>query len=83
MVAVYIKKILHYMSGLMFKGDNYMFFVSPVSGLVEKFNIVIYSGTKNVINVELCMTVLLTELCLFIPLSVTLTVLTENSVFSS
>ena len=51
-----------------------MFFVSQVSGLVENLNIAIYSDNINVINIKLCMMVLLTELYLFIPLSVTLTI---------
>ena len=51
-----------------------MFFVGQVSGLVENFNVGIYSDTINVINVTLCMVVLLIELYLFIPLSVTLTI---------
>ena len=42
-------------------------------GLVENFNIGIYSNTINVIVVKLCMLVLLIELYLFIPLSVTVT----------
>ena len=52
-----------------------MLFVSQVSGFVKHFNIGIYSDTMNVINVKLCMTVLLTELYLFMPLSVILTIL--------
>ena len=39
-----------------------MFFVVQVSGLVENFNIGIYSGTINEINAKVCMMVLLTEL---------------------
>ena len=34
-------------------GLIYMFFVGQVSGLVESFNIRIYSDTINVINVKL------------------------------
>ena len=45
-----------------------------MSGLVEKFNIGIYSDTTKVINVKLCMMVLVIELYLFIPLLVTVTV---------
>ena len=56
-----------------------MFMVSQVSGLVENFNIGIYSDTINVINVKLCMMILLTELYLFIPLSVTLTIFQGHS----
>ena len=51
-----------------------MFLFGLVSGLVKNENIGIYSETINVINVKLCMVVLLIELCLFIPLSVTLTI---------
>ena len=47
----------------------YMFLVSQVSGLVEKFNIGIFSDTINVINVKLCMMVLHIELYLFSTLS--------------
>ena len=49
-----------------------MFLVGQVSGLVEKFNTGIFSGTINVINVKLCMTVLHIQLYLVITLSVTL-----------
>ena len=46
-----------------------------MSGLVEKFNIGIFSDTVNVINVKLCMMVLLVmELYLFILLPLTLTI---------
>ena len=55
------------------KGFN-VFFINEVSGLVENFNIEIYLDTINAMNVKLCMMVLLIELYLFIPLSVTLTV---------
>ena len=51
-----------------------MFFISQVSWLVKNFNIEIYSDTISVINVRLCMMVLLTELYLFIALSMTLTI---------
>ena len=50
-----------------------MFFINQVSGLVKNFNIGIYSYKINVINAKLCMMVLLVELYLFIPLSVTVT----------
>ena len=50
-----------------------------MSGLVESFNIGIYSDTINVKNVKLCMMVLLVELYLFIPLSVTLTIFQGHS----
>ena len=56
-----------------------MFFVGQMSRLVENMNIEIYSDTINVINVKLCMIVLLIELYLFIPLSVTLTIFRNGS----
>ena len=56
-----------------------MFLVSQVSGHVRKFNIGIYSDTMNVINVKLCMMVPLTELYLFVPVSVTLTIFQGHS----
>ena len=56
-----------------------MFFVCQVSGLVKTFNIGIYFDTMNVINVKLGMMVLLIELYLFIPLSVTLTIIHGHS----
>ena len=37
-------------------------------------NVTIFLETINVINVKICMVVLLSELCLFKPLSVTLTI---------
>ena len=49
-----------------------MVLVGQVSGLTENVNIGIVSDTINVMNVKLCMMVLLTELYLVIPLSVTL-----------
>ena len=51
-----------------------MFMVSKVSGLVENFNTEIFSDTINVTNVKRCMIVLLIELYVLIPFSVTLTV---------
>ena len=56
-----------------------MFSIGQVSGLVENFNIRIYSDTINVIHVELCMMVLLYELYMFITLSVTLTIFESHS----
>ena len=56
-----------------------MFFFGPVPRLFENVNIGIHSDTINVINVKLCTMVLLTELYLFIPLSVTLTVFQGRS----
>ena len=44
-----------------------------------KTNTGIFSDTKNVVNVKLCIIVLQTELYLFIPLSVTLTILHGHS----
>ena len=61
-----------------------------MSGLVKNFNTGIHSDTINVTNVKLCRMVPPSELYLFIPLPVTLTifqdhsnvkVLPENSVF--
>ena len=46
---------------------------------VEKFNVLIFSDTINVMNVKLCMMVLLTELNLFISPSVTLTIFQDHS----
>ena len=56
-----------------------MFFLGQLSGLVINFNIGIYSDTLTVINVKLCMMVLLIELYLFIPFSVTLTIFQGHS----
>ena len=56
------------MTGVYSREIIYMFFMGQVSGLVENFNIGIYSDTINVINVKLCMMVLHIELYLFIPL---------------
>ena len=56
-----------------------MFFVSLVSGLVKKLYVGTYLDTINVVNVKLCMMILLTELYLFIPLSVTLTIFQGHS----
>ena len=56
-----------------------MLFVGQVPGLVENFNIGIYSDPTNVINVKLCMMVLLITLSLFIPFSVTLTIFHGHS----
>ena len=44
-----------------------MLLVSQVSGLVENFEIGIFSDSINAINVKLCMVVLLIELYLFTP----------------
>ena len=58
-----------------------MFIISQVSGLVENFNIRINfeSDTISVIDVKFCMVVLLFELYLFIPLSLTLTIFQGHS----
>ena len=56
-----------------------MFLVGQVSGLVENFNVWIHSDIINVINVKLYMIVLLTDLHLFMPLSVTLTTFQGHS----
>ena len=82
MVATYIKKIMHNMVCVTLvysRGRIKTFFIGQESGLVENLNIEIDSDTINVINVKLCMTVLLIELFLFIPLSVTLTILQGHS----
>ena len=56
-----------------------MFFLGQLSGLVINFNIGIYSDTLTVINVKLCMMVLLIELYLYMPLSVTITIFQGHS----
>ena len=56
-----------------------MFLVGQVSGLVKNFNIEIFSDTRNVINVKLCLLILHIELYLFITLSVTLTLFQDHS----
>ena len=53
MVATYIKKIMHNINCAtlcVVKGDI-PFLVSHISGLVENFNIGIFSDTINVVNV--------------------------------
>ena len=63
-----------------FKGDNIdMFLICRVAGLVENFNIGIFSKTMNVINVRLCMMVLHIGLYLLIILSMTLTLFQGHS----
>ena len=77
MVATYIKKITHSMNcltGVCSREIIYIFLIGQVFWLVENNNIVIFSDTMNVINVTLCMVVLHIELCLFITLSVALSV---------
>ena len=60
-----------------------MICVGPAGGVIcpvlKLFNIAVFSDTVNVMNIKLCMMVLLTELCLFIPLSMTLTVFQGHS----
>ena len=56
-----------------------MFLLSQVSGLVEIINTWIFSDTINVVNVKLCMMILLIELHLFIPPSMTLTIFQGHS----
>ena len=51
-----------------------MFLVGQVPWLVKNCNIGIYSDAVNVINVRLYRMVLIIELYLFVPLSVTLTI---------
>ena len=50
-----------------------------MSGLVENFKTGIFSDTLIAVNVKLCKMVLLVELYLFTPLSVTLTILQGHS----
>ena len=76
MVATYIQKNMHSMNcvtGTCSRERIYMFWVCQVSGLVENFNIGVFSDNINVVNVKLCMMILHTELYLLITLSVTLT----------
>ena len=51
-----------------------MFLVGQVSGPVQNLNIEIFSDSLNVINVEVGMMLLLGELYLFVPLSVSMTI---------
>ena len=73
MVATYIKKDYTkydwYDSGVCSRE-----IINIFSGLVENFNTGTYSDTIHVINTKLCMMVPLTELYLFIPLLVTMTI---------
>ena len=50
----------------MFKGDNFLFFffflVDQMSGLVENFNIGIFSDTISVINAKFCLVIVYIEL---------------------
>ena len=78
MAATYIEKVMHHMiccdCGVYSREIINIFLVGQVSGLVENFSIGIFSDTIYVINVKVCMMVLLIELYLFIPFSVTLTI---------
>ena len=64
-------KIMHIIicanSGVYSRKIIYMFLVYRVYGLVENFNIGIFSSTINVIRVKLCVMVLLIDLYLFTP----------------
>ena len=61
----------------------YIVLVGQVFGLVQNFNIGIFSGTINAINVKLGIMVLFTELYLFLPLSLTLTVFMVTAMSNS
>ena len=56
-----------------------MFFAGQVSGLVKNFNIGIFSDNIIVVTVILCIMALLTELNLFIALSLILTIFQGHS----
>ena len=61
MVARYVKNIMHNVNcvtGVCSREIIHMFLVGQVSGLVENFNIGIFSDTINVINVKLRMMIL-------------------------
>ena len=82
MVARYVKNIMHNVNcvtGVCSREIIHMFLVGQVSGLVENFNIGIFSDTMNVTNVKLYMVVLHIELYLFIANSVTLTLFQGHS----
>ena len=75
MVVADMKKITYNMkcvTGVYSRELICMFLDGQVTGLGR--NIRIYSDTINVINIKLCKMVLLIELYLFIPISVTLTI---------
>ena len=61
-------------SGVYLRNIIHLFLVNQVSGLVENLNTGIFSDSMNVINLELCTMVLLIELHLFTPLSLTVTI---------
>ena len=89
MVATYLKKIMHNMMHVTrcIQGRKLSFSSVECHELVENINIRIYSDTINVINVKLCimvlvklcMMVLFIELYLFIPFSLTLTIIQGHS----
>ena len=81
MVAACIKRIMQNVmtdSGVCSREIINMFLVGQVSGLVENFNIGIFSDTMNVIHVKLC----IIELYLFITLSMTFTLVQGHSGFN-
>ena len=57
--------------------------VGPASRMIvrcsKNFNVAIFSDAINVVNIKLFMMVMLIEVCLFIPLSVTLTMFQGHS----
>ena len=80
MVAKYFKKIMHnmmFVTGVYLREIINLFLVEYL-GLWK--NLGIFSDTINVINRKLCMVVLLIELYLFIPLSVTRTVFQGHNI---
>ena len=82
MIATYIKKIMCSVicvTSVYSRKIISILFIGKVSGLFKTVNIGIHSDTINVINVKLCMVVLLIELYLVIPLSVTLTTFQGHS----
>ena len=75
--ATYIKKIVHTM--IFVTEMCFRFLVGQVPGLVKNFNLGIVSHTINVTNIKRCVMVILIELHLFRPLSVTLTICQGHS----
>ena len=55
--------------------EKYESYVMMIVWRDKNFNVAIFSDITKITNIKLCMIVLLTELYLFIPLSVTLTTL--------
>ena len=81
-VATYIENIMHDISrvnGVHSREIISMFFFSQMSGLFKNFNIGIYSNTIDVKNVKLYLLVILIELYLFMPFSVTLVIFEGHS----